>query len=57
MKTIKAGTGFAVFVLFFGIALIEAFRNQKWLMAGFWVMMGLFFIVADNIKSKKEKID
>ena len=57
MKTIRAGTGFAVFVLFFGIALIDAFRNQKWLMAGFWLLMGLFFIAADNLKSKNERID
>jgi len=57
MKTIRAGTGFAVFVLFFGIAAIEAFRNQKWMMAGFWVLMGIFFFVADNIKGKKENID
>jgi len=57
MKTIRAGTGFAVFVLFFGIALIEAFRDQKWLTGGFWVLMGLFFILADNLKSKKENID
>ena len=57
MKTIRAGTVFTVFVLFFGVALIEAFRNEKWLMAAFWVLMGLFFVVADNIRSKKENID
>lgn len=57
MKTIKLGTGFAVFVLFFGIAMIEAIRNQKWLMAGFWIAMGMLFIVADNIKRNNSKSD
>jgi hypothetical protein len=57
MKTIKLGPGFAIFILFFGIALFEAFRNQKWLMAGFWILMGLLFVFADNKKSKKENID
>lgn len=57
MKTIKLGQGFAVFILFFGISMIETFRNKNWLMAGFWILAGLIFIYADNVRSKKEKID
>jgi len=43
MKTIKLGAGFAVFVLFFGLAMIEAIRYQKWLEASFWIFVGLLF--------------
>lgn len=55
MKNIRLGTGFLVFILFFGIALLEAIRNQNWLMSGFWVLIGLAFIVADNMKKKKKE--
>jgi len=51
LKKIKLRAGFAVFVLFFGIALLEAFRNKDWITAGFWVVMALAFLVLDNWRS------
>jgi len=50
MKRIKLSTNFAVFLLFFGVATLEAFQSQNWLRAGFWVAIGLVFLVADNLK-------
>ncbi len=44
MKNFKIGANFAVFVLFFGIALIEAFKNQNWLEAALFVLLGLMFL-------------
>jgi len=57
MKAIKFGAGFAVFVLFFGLAMIEAIRNQEWLQASFWIFVGLLFFYADNMRSRHEKTD
>ena len=43
----RLSTNFAVFVLFFGIATIEAFRTQDWLMVAFWVAIALVFLWGD----------
>jgi len=48
MKGIKFGTNFAVFVLFFGVAMLEAFQTRNWLKVMFWVAIALVFLVADN---------
>lgn len=44
------GTNFAVFVLFFGIASIEAFRNQNWPEALLFAALGLVSLRADARK-------
>jgi hypothetical protein len=49
MKRIKLGTNFTVFVLFFGVATLEAFQTQNWLKAILWFAIGLVFLVADNL--------
>ncbi len=50
MKRIKLSTNFAVFLLFFGVATLEAFQTRNWLKAGFWIAIGIAFLVADNLK-------
>lgn len=40
MKKLKPGMNFTVFILFFGIALIEAFQKQNWLEAILFVALG-----------------
>lgn len=50
MKKIKFGTNFAVFILFFGVGILEAFQTSNWLKAVFWVAIGLVFLIADNLK-------
>lgn len=37
------GPGMAVFVLFFGIALLDALRGGHWVRALFWVAIGAAF--------------
>jgi len=41
------GTNFAVFILFFGVAAIEALQTQNWPMVALWVLIGLVFLSAD----------
>ena len=43
----KLGTNFAVFVLFFGVAAVEAAQTQDWLKVVFWIAIGLVFLWAD----------
>jgi len=50
MKDLKIGANFAVFILFFGIALIEAFQKQNWLEAFLFVLLGIVFIWAESRK-------
>ena len=54
MKGIKVGTNFAVFLLFFGVAALEAFQTKNWIKAAFWAMIGVIFLAADNLEKKKE---
>jgi hypothetical protein len=53
MKKIKFGTNFTVFLLFFGVAVLEAFQTQNWLKAVFWLAIGIVFLAADNLKKPK----
>ena len=50
MNKIKLGTNFTVFLLFFGIAALEAFQTQNWLNAFVWLAIGMVFLAADNLK-------
>lgn len=43
-------TNLAVFVLFFGIALIEALQRNNWLEAGLFLALGLMSLWADLAK-------
>jgi len=51
MRKIRFGTNFAVFVLFFGVALLETFQSHDWLKASLWLAIGLVFLLGDNMKA------
>jgi hypothetical protein len=56
MNKIRLSTNSLVFLLFFGVATIEAFESRNWLKAAFWVAIGIVFLIADNLKkSNNEK--
>lgn len=40
-------TNLAVFIIFFGIALIEAFQKQNWLEAALFLALGVISLWAD----------
>jgi len=52
MKGIALGTNFTVFLLFFGIATLEAFQERNWLKAAFWLAIGIVFLLADNSRRR-----
>jgi hypothetical protein len=41
-------SGLTVFILFFGIALIEAIRHQSWVAVALFVALGLMFVWSDS---------
>jgi len=41
-------SNFTIFLLFFGIALLDAIRGGHWLRVAFWVVVGVLFYVADR---------
>ncbi len=55
MGKFKFGSGFAIFVLFFGVAALEAFQTQNWLKAAFWAAIGIVFFMSDNLRSWKDR--
>jgi hypothetical protein len=50
MRVIKF-TNLAIFILFFGIALIEAFRNNNWIEAILFFALGIISVWADIRKN------
>jgi hypothetical protein len=53
MNKLRLSTNFAVFLLFFGVAAVEAFQTRDWLKAVFWLAIGIVFFAADNLKKAK----
>jgi len=53
LKILKLRTSFTVFLLFFGISLIEAFRTRNWINVVFWIVIGTMFLAADKLKEDK----
>ena len=47
----KLNVNFTVFVLFFGVATLEAFQTRNWLKALFWLAIAIVFLAADNLRS------
>ncbi len=41
-------TNLTIFILFFGIALLDAIRGGAWLRILFWLAIGALFFVADQ---------
>ena len=52
MKRIALGTNFTIFLLFFGVSALETVQTQNWLKAGFWLAIGLVFLIADLRKQR-----
>ena len=48
MPKIRLGSNATIFVLFFGVSLLEAFQNRNWLKALFWLAIGVVFLFADS---------
>jgi hypothetical protein len=54
MKLLKLPASFTVFLIFFGISLLEAFRTRNWINVAFWIGIALMFLIADGLKPAKK---
>ena len=54
MSKLKFSTNFTVFILFFGLSLLDAFQNENWALSIFWLIIGIAFLMADNLKTKNK---
>jgi len=41
-------TNFTIFLLFFGVAALDAIRGGHWIRIAFWLVIGAFFFAADR---------
>ena len=48
MRRLNAGPLFAVFILFFGVSLIEAIAQANWKLALVFFVLALMFLAADG---------
>ncbi len=55
MKKLKLGTSFTIFILFFGLSTLDAIWRHHWLGAGFWLLTGIVFLLADKLPNAPEK--
>ena len=56
MKRIRLGANFAIFLLFFGLATLEALQTRNWLKAALWFALGVAFLIADNLRADKPEV-
>ena len=40
--------GITIFILFFGIALLDALKGGQWARVGFWIVIGAVFFLMDD---------
>jgi uncharacterized membrane protein len=45
MKKIVYESSFTIFVLFFGLATLDAFQRRNWSRAAFWSVMAIVFLI------------
>ena len=50
MRKLKVGENLTVFILFFGLALIEAMQNGRWLLVVLFLALAAVFLRADNLR-------
>lgn len=54
MKKLHFGTGFTAFIIFFGIAVLDSFTSRNIWWIAFWVLMGILFFIADNMRKRPQ---
>jgi hypothetical protein len=47
------GTNVTIFLLFFGLTLLEAVQTRDWLRAAFWLAIGFVFLTADGLHRER----
>jgi hypothetical protein len=45
-------SGIAIFLIFFGASLVDALALGQWVRAGFWLIVGVLFLLMDRAGRK-----
>ena len=45
MRPSNLQVSFAIFIIFFGLSLLEALRSGNWLYSAFWILIGIVFLI------------
>lgn len=53
MKLFNIRTGFAIFLLFFGMSCFQAFKSGDWKSAAFWIILAIVFLLLDSGKREE----
>lgn len=48
MQKLSTATNMTVFLVFFGISMLEAFASRSWWWAAFWLASGFVFLGANR---------
>lgn len=51
MKNLRFGTNFAVFIIFFGVAVLDAVQTQNWLRVAIFAALAALSLWADMKKN------
>src|SRR3989338_2247358 len=43
-----------IFILFFGVSLLEAIQSKNWIMAGLWLLIGFVFLLGDILNQRRK---
>lgn len=53
MRQKFTGTNITVFLLFFGLSMLEAFGSGNWITAALWLLVGILFLRVDLVRRSK----
>lgn len=53
MRVSGLQSGFTIFILFFGVSLLEALQDGNWLRAAFWLAIGTIFLLFERLGKVK----
>ena len=55
MRPLSTSTNITIFLLFFGISLLEAVRSRDYWSAAFWIAIGLVFLGANWLSRRASR--
>jgi uncharacterized membrane protein len=54
MQRIPTGVNMTIFILFFGISMLDAFASRNWWRSAFWLLIAVVFLVGDRLGRRSE---
>jgi uncharacterized membrane protein len=55
MNLFRIPVSIVIFLLFFGISVLEAFRTHHWMNVVFWIAIAVMFVAADSSRDENQQ--